>query len=85
MDAVLILNTYHELSNPQTILRHISQALRRGGRLVIVDHSQAEHPLSPDMVEADLRKQGFELIGREDSFIKDPEQDLWWLIMSTKR
>ena len=83
-DSVLILNTYHELSNPQTILRHISQALRRGGRLVIIDRSQAEHPLSPDMVEADLRQQGFELIGREDAFIKEPDADLWWLIVASK-
>src|SRR5262245_20623196 len=59
VDAVLISNTYHELKNPQPILRHLSTALRPGGRLVIIDpgphladsSSNPEHFAVPEIVE----------------------------------
>src|SRR5262249_36420557 len=39
VDSVLIANTYHELSDPHAILRHIGRALRPEGRVVIVDRA----------------------------------------------
>src|SRR5258708_1255568 len=52
VDSVLIANTYHELTAPQSILRHLSKALRPGGRLVVVDRSEgdAHHHVSPEAV-----------------------------------
>jgi ubiquinone/menaquinone biosynthesis C-methylase UbiE len=35
--AVLILNTYHELSDPYAVLAQVRRALVSGGRLVVVD------------------------------------------------
>jgi ubiquinone/menaquinone biosynthesis C-methylase UbiE len=78
-DSVLISNTYHELSDPQVILQRISRALRSGGRLVIVDRK----PVSSEKVEAELRGEGFEIVGRDDSFIQQPD-NLWWLIVAAK-
>ena len=86
VDSVLIANTYHELIEPQSILRHISRALRQGGRLVIVDRSEGaeDHRVLPEVVEAGLRNEGFELTSREDTFIRRPGDDLWWLIVATR-
>jgi ubiquinone/menaquinone biosynthesis C-methylase UbiE len=92
VDAVLISNTYHELSNPESILRHLSRALRPGGRLVIVDpgptHADSlenpEHSSAPETVEADLRREGFEILNRDASFIKGPREESWWLIVAAK-
>jgi SAM-dependent methyltransferase len=91
VDAILISNTYHELSNPQPILRHLSKALRRGGRLVVVDPGPAHadsprnaaHSSVPETVEADLRREGFDILSRNDSFIQGP-QGSWWLVVATK-
>jgi ubiquinone/menaquinone biosynthesis C-methylase UbiE len=88
VDAVLIANTYHELTDPQSILRHISVALRQGGRLVIVDRApstgEGHHHAMPEGVEADLRKVGFNVVSREDHFIHPPGDELWWLIAASK-
>jgi ubiquinone/menaquinone biosynthesis C-methylase UbiE len=96
-DAVLIANTYHELHHPEVILGKLRQALRPGGLLVIVDHagqSQAEvsredeaerHEIAPGLVEADLRKQGFQTIRREDHFaVQLEEGQVWWIIVACK-
>ena len=96
-DAVLIANTYHELTEPKPILRHLADSLKPGGRLVIVDRSsragpvesreaQAEHhELRPDLVEMDVRNAGFEVISRQDHFIDRPADDqVWWLLVARK-
>jgi predicted methyltransferase len=94
VDSVLVANTYHELTDPQPILRHLSKALRTGGRLVVVDRgpipgassleSATDHHALPDPVESDLRKQGFEIVKREDRFIAQPGDEFWWLIVARK-
>jgi len=90
VDAVLICNTYHELSNTEVTLNRVRQSLRPGGRLVIVDrarHStEAEHahavPLS--LVESELRQKGFEIVSQDDHFIDQSGDDLWWLVIGRK-
>jgi SAM-dependent methyltransferase len=86
VDSILIANTYHELTKPQSILRHLSRALRPGGRLVIVDHAEGieQHHVLPGVTESDLRHEGFEIVIREDKFIQRPGDDLWWLIVAAK-
>ena len=86
IDSVLIANTYHELTARQSILRHLSQAIHKGGRLVVVDRSggEAHHEISPEEVEMDLRREGFEITSRVDFFIQRPGEDSWWLIVATR-
>ena len=86
VDAVLVANTYHELTTPETILHHLFTALRSGGRLAIVDRSEGDqnHYISPEAVEMELRREGFEITGREDSFVQRSSDDSWWLIVATK-
>ncbi len=96
-DAVLIANTYHELTEPKPILRHLAESLKPGGRLVILDRGprsgpaesrglQAEHhELRSDLVEKEVRNAGFEIISREDHFIDRPVDDhIWWLLVTRK-
>jgi ubiquinone/menaquinone biosynthesis C-methylase UbiE len=84
-NSILIANTYHELSAPGPILGHLWKALLPGGRLVIVDRSEgSEHHVSPESVEMDLRNQGFDILSRDDSFIKRSGEDTWWLIVAAK-
>jgi len=96
-DAVLIVNTYHELTAPKLILHHLADSLKPGGRLVIVDRgprsgavesreTQTEHhELRPDLVETEVRSAGFEIISRQDHFIDRPADDqVWWLIVTRK-
>ena len=94
VDSVLIANTYHELSDPEAILRHIRRALRPEGRLVIVDRarlggedpreSSAHHHTTVDTVAADLSKEGFSIINRQDVFIHPRGDEVWWLIVASK-
>jgi predicted methyltransferase len=95
VDAVLICNTYHEFRNPELILNHVFQSLRRGGHLVVVDRApratEAEHahemPLA--VVEGELRQKGFEIVSQDDHFIgqrgnDQPGNDSWWLLDAQK-
>jgi ubiquinone/menaquinone biosynthesis C-methylase UbiE len=85
-DAVLILNTYHELAAPEKILAYLGRALRSGGRLVIVDRmgSSGEHEAFPSTVEAELRKAGFGIISRNDEFIHPAGDESWWMLIADR-
>jgi len=92
---VLIANTYHELTDSQAILAHVSQSLVSGGRLVILDRAPkletigasplADHEISAEQVESEVRRAQFEIVSRQNAFIeKDPENESWWLIVARK-
>lgn len=95
INELLILNTYHELADSQAILAHVRQSLVAGGRLVVVDRAPnpsdennaglAEHEISSDRVETELRQAGFDVAARRDHFIeKDPDNQSWWFIVARK-
>ena len=89
IDAVLIANTYHELARPGVILAHVHDALADGGRIVIADRTwvkngpestNTEHAIDPAAVEAELRREGFEIQTRQDHFLDQPDEGPWFLI-----
>jgi ubiquinone/menaquinone biosynthesis C-methylase UbiE len=88
VDAVLIANTYHELSRPPTVLGHLRDALVAGGRLVIADRgpgsTNSEHAIDPALAEAELRRDGFEILSSDDHFLDQPDEGPWWLIVARK-
>ncbi len=97
VDAVLIANTYHELSRSRPILDAVFEAMKPGGRLVIVDRSDRSkagrspagetehHDISAEVVEREIRQRGFETISGEERFIDRPEDDdIWWLLVARK-
>jgi SAM-dependent methyltransferase len=89
LDAVLIVNSYHEMPAHESMLRRIHEALKPGGRLVLVEPykkarrgepraSQVrDHLIAPEIAEEELRSGGFEIVERSDDFVARPNQDEW--------
>lgn len=98
LDAALIMNAYHEFTDPAAMLRGLSRALKPGGRLVIVDQvpppgrlagrrSQQEraHELGSWFALRDVLLAGFRVVRLEDPFIvreDTPAADDWWLLVA---
>ena len=93
VDAVLMANTYHELTAPEAILTALFMSMRPGARLVVVDRGPREggethtapvghHEITSATAELGITQQGFQTLTRVDRFIDRPEdEDLWWLIV----
>lgn len=98
VDAVLILDTYHEMKDHNEILRNIFAALKERGRLVICEpiaekrrdltrlEQESKHEIAMKYVVEDLLRAGFKIIEKTDPFV-DREKikgDKMWIIVSTK-
>jgi predicted methyltransferase len=51
VDVVLIVDAYHEMDDPQTLLRNVRKSLRQGGRVGIVEYTRNGHGPGPPMEE----------------------------------
>jgi ubiquinone/menaquinone biosynthesis C-methylase UbiE len=98
LDAVMILDTYHEMDDHDEILVHVKAALKPGGRLVICepiaearrnasrDEQEGRHELAMKYAVEDLRRAGFLIREQTDRFI-DREKikgDKMWVVVATK-
>jgi SAM-dependent methyltransferase len=80
-DLVLMVDVYHELSDPQVILGHVRRALKPGGRLALVEYRgedpavpiRPEHKMTVAQARLELEAEGFRL-ERVDSSL--PRQHL---------
>ena len=69
IDLVLMVDVYHELSEPQKMLRGIRAALKPGGRLVLLEYRKEdpevpirfEHKMSLAEAKTELEAEGFTL------------------------
>lgn len=69
-DLVLMVDVYHELAEPQAVLRKIRTALKPGGRLVLIEFRKedpnvpirAEHKMSIAEVRAELEPEAFQFV-----------------------
>ena len=67
MDLVLLVDVYHEFSQPQKMLRRIREAMKPDGRLVLLEYRKEdpsipirpEHKMSVDEVRAEIQPEGF--------------------------
>lgn len=70
VDLVVTVNTYHHIEDRVAYFRRVREALRSGGRLVVVDFSEGDLPVGPGpamkipaaRVEEELRAAGFTAI-----------------------
>ena len=87
LDAVLIVDTYHEIEYPVALLRNIATSLKPQGRVGVVDFKKdglgpgpaLEDRVDPDVIVRDAEAAGLKLVRRE-TFL--PYQFL--LIFATK-
>lgn len=98
LDAVLIVDTYHEMDAHQEILHHVKTALKMKGRLVICEpisddrkalprHDQErKHELGMNYAIEDLKKAGFNILSQQESFVDRLKEkgDKMWLIVCEK-
>lgn len=78
LDAILIVNAYHEMKHYQAMLAGFGKALKPGGLLAIVDHQDAagkprgdyeeEHKISLELVREESTHNGFEFVREEKGF-----------------
>ena len=74
VDLVLMVDVYHECSEPEAVLKGIKKALKPGGRLVLVEYRgedpevpiKPEHKMTVDQVRKELEPQGFALKDRHE-------------------
>jgi ubiquinone/menaquinone biosynthesis C-methylase UbiE len=73
-DMVLMVDVYHELSNPPEILAAVHKSLKPDGRLVLVEFREEDenvpilplHKMSQPQVVKELEANGFKLVGQFD-------------------
>lgn len=98
LNAVIILDTYHEMDNPEKILEHVKTALKKSGRLLICEpisdsrrnlprHEQEKkHELSMEFAISDLKKAGFTIFFQKDNFVDRTREkgDKMWVVVAIK-
>ncbi len=72
LDAVIIMDTYHEMTDYMTILEHVKTSLKPGGRIIIIEKQKNKirdqsrksqtnsHSMTPKYVKKELLSAGFE-------------------------
>jgi SAM-dependent methyltransferase len=69
VDLALMVDVYHEFSQPQAMLRHLRDALKPGGRLVLLEYRKEdpavpirpEHKMSVAEAKMEVEAEGFTL------------------------
>ena len=69
IDLILLVDVYHEFSQPQKMLRRMKEALKNDGRLVLLEYRKedphipirSEHKMSVEEARMELEAEGFKL------------------------
>src|SRR5260221_2217894 len=69
VDLAIMVDVYHELSQPQAMLRHLRESLKPGGRLVLLEYRKEdptvpikfEHKMSVAEAKMEIEAEGFTL------------------------
>jgi ubiquinone/menaquinone biosynthesis C-methylase UbiE len=77
LDAILVVDAYHEVEDRVTMLRNLARALKPQGRIGVVDFKldgtgpgpSPEERVSPDVVVKDAAKAGLRLV-RQEPFLQ---------------
>ena len=98
-DAVLIYNAYHEMTEPEPILKATFRALKPGGRLVMSEplhdnlrsatraEQVKEHEIGPNFVGQELQAAGFAVIEQRPDFLafaRPEHKGGFWLMVARK-
>jgi len=92
LDAVIILNSYHEMPRFREVLLRIRQSLKPGGRLVIAEPGPlpaeqtraeqiARHHISSKFVAEEMAQAGFTILEERERFAQIPEANWYSLVV----
>jgi SAM-dependent methyltransferase len=99
LDAVLILDTHHEVTNYDVLLKNVKKALVKDGILLICEpiaderkksnrtEQMKKHEIAIEYALQDLDKAGFKVLIKMENFI-DREKikgDKMWVIVAVKK
>jgi SAM-dependent methyltransferase len=70
IDMVLMVDVYHEISQPQAMIRKLREALKPDGRLVLLEYRaedpkvpiNPDHKMTVEQVRAEIEPEGFRLL-----------------------
>ncbi len=96
LDAVLVVNAYHEMTEYEAMLAGMLRALKPGGRLVMLergttdsslsrDRQMAEHEMSIDLVARELGAAGFDILERDEHFTENERQHRQWMLVARRQ
>ena len=92
LDAAVIVNSYHEMTEHQAVLQQLRAALKPGGRLVIVEpiaekllkgereQQTKVHEIAARFVEQEAREAGFRIQLLQDPFVTDRSVEEWLIV-----
>ena len=95
LDVVVIMDTYHEMNDYMTILKHVKAALKPGGRIVIIEKLKSRirgksrsaqmdaHSLGPKYVNRELKKAGFRHVYQNNDmgdWENDSDKVIWMTV-----
>lgn len=95
LDAVLVVNAYHEFRQHDAMLHAIARALKPGGRLGIIEKAdqpgearetyERRHRLPEHFVREDLVRDGFSQIEKQPDFHPNGsrEGEVWYFLVAT--
>jgi ubiquinone/menaquinone biosynthesis C-methylase UbiE len=98
LEAVIILDTYHEMDDHDKILQHVKTSLKPGGRLVICEpiaeerknkpreDQEKRHELGMNYALEDLTKAGFRIVYKNEIFADRTKVkgDKMWIVVAKK-
>ena len=95
LDIIFVVDAYHEMAQPKTMLRHFRNALKPGGRIVILEKLKEKvrnksrkaqttaHSLSAEYVRKELKEAGFTILKEVrdlGDWEKNPKKKIWLLV-----
>ncbi len=93
LDAILIVNAYHEMGEYDAMLQGMVRALKPGGLVVIIDHEtkpgqprstySKEHKISQKLVREDAARNGLRFL-REEKGFEPMDREHWFFLVFEK-
>ena len=94
LDAVLIVNAYHEMRRYDAMLEAIHRALKPGGRLGIIDAATEagqerssyfdRHRVPKEVVQQEAERHGFRFAGERPGFTRPRDHREFWFLVFDK-
>jgi SAM-dependent methyltransferase len=83
IDAVLLLKTYHEISQPIVLLRNLRSSLKPGAKVGIIDRNGngADHGVNKDVIVREAAQAGYELRDTQN-FVKGDGMDYFLIFVA---